>query len=160
MKETKSPINVSYTLKCFCSQSIYLFSSASRLLPSFSSVCQPFLLLPLQGRLHLPYLNSLWTPNANSVSHLIRHINSISPLIAVIPLCSEFLLASFQGGGVFLFLRCTVAGAGKKEFFARRLTTQWQRIHWEDNVQQQWSVLTHAVMRSFNPLAILDSETM
>lgn len=44
---------------------------------------------------HIPSLpsclKSLWTPNANSVRHLIRHINSISPLIALIPLCNEFL---------------------------------------------------------------------
>lgn len=72
-------MNVSCTLKCFCSQSIYLFFSVPRLLPCFSSVCQPFLLPPLQGPFHLSYLNSLWTPNANSVSHLIRRINSISP---------------------------------------------------------------------------------
>lgn len=104
IKETKSQMNVSCTLKCFCSQSIYLFSSAPRLLPCFSSVCQPVLLPPLQGLFHLSYLNSLWTPNANSVSHLIRHINSISPLIAVIPLCSKFLLVSLQGGGVFFLV--------------------------------------------------------
>lgn len=36
-------------------------------------------------------LNSLWTPNANSVRHLIRHINSISLLIVLIPLSNKFL---------------------------------------------------------------------
>lgn len=106
-------MNVSCTLKCFCSQSVYLFFSAPRLLPCFSSVCQPFLLPPLQGLFHLFYLNSLWTPNANSVSHLIRHINSISPLIAVIPLCSEFLLASFQGRSLFFFF-FTLQGPKKR----------------------------------------------
>lgn len=155
IKETKSQMNVSCTLKCFCSQSIYLFSSAPRLLPCFSSVCQPFLLPPLQGLFHLSYLNSLWTPTANSVSHLIRHINSISPLIAVIPLCSEFLLASLQGGGVFFvfFSFYTLAWARKKDLFERRLATQWQRIYREDNAQ----LLTHVLMRSFDPPAILDS---
>lgn len=105
-------MNVSCTLKCFCSHSIYLFFSAPRLLPCFSSVCQPFLLPPLQGLFHLSYLNSLWTPNANSVSHLIRRINSISPLIAVILLHSEILLASFQGRNLFFFftLHCPLGG--------------------------------------------------
>lgn len=152
MKETKSQMNVSCTLKCFCSQSIYLFSSAPRLLPCFSSVCQPFLLPPLQGLFHLSYLNSLWTPNANSVSHLIRHINSISPLIAVLPLCSEFLLA--------LFLHCSVAGAWKKDLFERRLIAQWQQIRGENNAQQQRSVLTRAMMRSFDPPVILDLQIL
>lgn len=64
------------------------------LLPYFSLQPQSVSLsLPLQSISHPspPCLNSLWTPNANSVRHLIRHINSISPLIALIPFCNEFL---------------------------------------------------------------------
>lgn len=61
------------------------------LYPSAATICQRF--SPTAARIQsLPFcLNSLWTPNANSVRHLIRHINSISPLIALIPLCNEFL---------------------------------------------------------------------
>ena len=52
--------------------------------------CQP-VSLPAEHISSLPScLNSLWTPNANSVRHLIRHINSISPLIALIPLSKAF----------------------------------------------------------------------
>lgn len=86
--------NVLCTVKHFISQSFYLFSSPSCIcysIPSYSPVCQLFF-LSAEHISSLPScLNSLWTPNANSVRHLIRHINSISPLIALIPLCNEFL---------------------------------------------------------------------
>lgn len=76
----------------------YLFSPPtlpfSALLLYFPLQSNLSALLPLHRTYLIPpplCLNSLWTPNANSVGHLIRHINSISPLIALIPLCNEFL---------------------------------------------------------------------
>lgn len=71
----------------------------------------------------LSCLNSLWTPNANSVRHLIRHINSISPLIVVIPLCSEFLCGVLSGRRHFFFfsffIHCTVARPVKRIYLKR-----------------------------------------
>lgn len=90
--ETRSRSNVQRTLKLLLSQPFYLFSSSSCLCYLiFLSVCQAFLLSTEHISFLPSCLNSLRTPNANSVSHLIRHINSISPLIALIPLCNEFL---------------------------------------------------------------------
>ena len=86
--------NVLCTVKRFISQSFYLSSAPSCICsssPSYSPVCQPFFLSAEHISSPPSCLNSLWTPNANSVRHLIRHINSISPLIALIPLCNEFL---------------------------------------------------------------------
>ncbi len=94
LSETKSQRNVLCTVKRLKSQSFYLFPSPSCLCYSIflcSPICQPFS-LSAEHICSLPSrLNSLWTSNANSVRHLIRHINSVSPLIALIPLCNEFL---------------------------------------------------------------------
>lgn len=88
LTENKNQRNVLYTVKCFRAQSSYL----STLLFSFySPVCQSFFLSAKHISSLPSCLNSLWTPNANSLRHLIRHINSISPLIALIPPCNEFL---------------------------------------------------------------------
>lgn len=61
-----------------------------RLLPYFPPQPQSVSTSPPQKNTLAPSLNSLWTLNANSVRHSIRHIHSISPLIVLIPLCNTF----------------------------------------------------------------------
>lgn len=78
---------------------LLLFTSFT--LGFFSAIFPPSFVGPLSSLLY--GLNSLWTPNANSVRHLIRHINSISPLIAVIPLCREFVRGVLSGRRHFFF---------------------------------------------------------
>lgn len=135
---------------------LLLFTSFT--LGFFSAIFPPSFVGPLSSLLY--GLNSLWTPNANSVRHLIRHINSISPLIAVIPLCRVCPRRPFRAAAFFLFffffrtLRC--CETSKKDLFETRSATQWQQIHGEDNAQQQWSVLTHTLMWSSDPAAIFD----
>lgn len=127
---------------------LLLFTSFT--LGFFSAIFPPSYVGPVSSLLY--GLNSLWTPNANSVRHLIRHINSVSPLIAVIPLCREFVRGVLSGRRhfflFFLFffrtLRC--CETSKKDLFETRSATQRQQIHGEDNAQQQWSVLTRALM--------------
>lgn len=132
----------------------YLFSPPtlpfSALLLYFPLQSNLSALLPLHRTYLIPpplCLNSLWTPNANSVGHLIRHINSISPLIALIPLCNEFLCGIPSAQQCFT-LRCQQRHPFKSCVDNEHMAVVVCRARY-----MQRSVLCHVLLRSLSPAA-------
>lgn len=105
----------------------------------YSAICQPFFFSEHISSLP-SCLKSLWTPNANLVRHLIRHINSISPLIALIPLCNEFLCGIL---GSAAFQTVVLTKVCKSVSFKQQIIMLLQWIFCRDNMLR---TMLHAVV--------------